>query len=75
MKLKHCITALLLVAAINFTPAIVHAQTDGDPGDPGGNPDDPIDVPFDGGISVLVAAGVAYGLKKRHDAKNSRTQE
>lgn len=31
------------------------------PGDPGGNPDNP--VPFDG-IEALIAAGVFIGLKK-----------
>ena len=77
MKLRHCIAALILIAAINFTPVIGHAQ--GNPGDPGdGDPDgnpDTTNVPFDGGISILVAAGVAYGLKKRHDSKNSSVQE
>lgn len=32
---------------------------------PGGNPD----VPIDGGISLLVAAGAAYGLKKAKDLR------
>jgi len=36
-------------------PSLVHAQTD-----PGTDPD----VPVDGGISLLLAAGVAYGVKK-----------
>ncbi len=69
MKLKHYIAALLLLAAINFTPVIIHAQTDGDGGLESDDPDAPTNVPFDGGISLLVAAGVAYGLKKKHDSK------
>lgn len=32
---------------------------------PGGNPD----VPIDGGISLLVAAGAAYGIKKARDSR------
>ncbi len=38
-----------------------------DPGDPGGDPDLPIDT----NILVLVAAGVGYGLKKAWDAKQT----
>lgn len=65
MKLKHCIIALLLIAATTFTPMMLNAQTDDD----GGIPDPDTNVPFDGGISILVAAGVAYGLKKKQDNK------
>jgi len=35
------------------------------PGDPGGDPD----VPIDGGIGILIAAGVLYGSKKIYDAR------
>ena len=38
-----------------------------DPGDPGQDPDLPIDT----NILVLVAAGVGYGLKKRYDIKQA----
>ena len=31
-------------------------------------------VPLDGGLSILLAAGVTYGLKKMHDSK-TRNQE
>jgi hypothetical protein len=71
MKLKHCITALLLVTAINCTPVIVHAECGGEGGELSGDPDSPCDpptnVPFDNGVSILIAAGVAYGLKKKYD--------
>lgn len=40
----------LLAAIFLFTPNILFAQ-------------DP-DVPIDGGVSLLIAAGVAYGVKK-----------
>jgi hypothetical protein len=36
------------------------------------NPDTP--VPIDAGISVLVAAGVGYGIKKVYDAKKKKTE-
>ena len=48
----------LLVANIAF------AQ----PGDPGGNPD----VPIDGGIGLLIAAGALYGSKKIYEAKRKK---
>lgn len=34
--------------------------------------DDVNDTPIDGGISLLVGAGVAYGAKKYHDSKKSQ---
>ena len=30
---------------------------------------DPNDVPIDGGLSLLIAAGAAYGVKKYRDGK------
>ena len=47
-------------------PTILMAQPD-EPGDGGTVPD----VPFDGGISLLVAAGIGYGLKKANDKKKA----
>lgn len=76
MKFKHYITVLLLMLAINFTPNIVNAQdspTDTTGlGDPDGGP---TNVPFDGGISILVAAGVAYGIKKRREYSSKQSSE
>lgn len=53
-----CIVFLLL-------PSVLYAQP---PGFGGG--DDVMDVPVDGGLSLLIAAGVGYGanrLKKKKD--------
>ena len=53
---KHKIqiqTGLLLIV-ITVLPFFAMAQ------DPGGGPD----VPIDGGLSLLLAAGAAYGVKK-----------
>jgi hypothetical protein len=48
----------------------IHAQ-EPDPGPPpvdGDGPGDPDqEVPFDGGLSLLLAAGAAYGAKKSFD--------
>ncbi|TKK68202.1 hypothetical protein FC093_11235 [Ilyomonas limi] len=32
-------------------------------------------VPFDGGVSLLVAAGIGYGAKKAYNAKKKGTTE
>ena len=38
---------------------------------PGGGDDDPdTPVPFDGGITLLVAAGTAYGIKQWKQSRN-----
>ena len=55
----------LLMVAFSMLPYITMAQC-GDGTDPGGNPDN---CPIDGGISLLLAAGVGYGLKRYSDAK------
>ena len=44
----------LLLIAVTILPFFAMAQ------DPGGGPD----VPIDGGLSLLLAAGAAYGVKK-----------
>ncbi len=57
---------LLLVIGTVTIPTILMAQ------DP---PDDVTDVPFDGGVSLLVAAGIGYGLKKVYDEKKAEREE
>ena len=61
-----------------FSSAYVKAQVPCDPFDPAPGCDeyDPdTNVPIDGGASILVAAGVAYGIKKIHDKRNQRKEE
>ena len=53
---------LVLCLIIGVT---VHAQ-----GGVEGDPDDP--VPFDGGISLMLAAGVGYGVKKVAEARKGK---
>lgn len=36
--------------------------------------DDVDDVPVDGGVSLLVAAGVGYGAKKWNDARKKKNE-
>ena len=49
----------LLLIAVTILPFFAMAQ------DPGGGPD----VPIDGGLSLLLAAGAAYGVKKYRNSK------
>ena len=52
---------ILLLLAILFLPSLLHAQP--------GFGDDVDDVPIDGGLSLLVAAGVGYGVKKLREKR------
>lgn len=42
-----------------------------DPGGGGGNPDEP--APIDGGLTLLLATGVGYGVKKWRDARKKQS--
>lgn len=70
-SLLKCLSLIIIVFLININE--VHAQE---------GPDDPIgdtlgdetgdeETPLDGGVSLLVAAGIAYGLKKRHESQKN----
>jgi len=38
-------------------------------------PDDPDDTPIDGGLGLLLAAGVGYGVKKYKDLGKARKKD
>lgn len=59
---------LVVIFILFFMPVILHAQ--------GGFDDNVTDnpVPFDGGVSLLVAAGIGYGLKKANDKKRAQRE-
>ena len=63
MKNKSYLLAAVIMIICTALPFFAVAQ------DPGGGPE----VPIDGGLSLLVAAGAAYGVKKyrEHKKKNS----
>jgi hypothetical protein len=67
---KHMITLLSIIMVMLF-PLLTFAQ--GGPGDPGGGGDP--GVPFDGGASILIASGVAYGAKKYKERKSRKSGE
>ncbi len=54
---------ILFVIVVIAVPSFVIAQPPIDP--------EVEDVPFDGGVSLLIAAGIGYGLKKVHDKKKA----
>jgi hypothetical protein len=56
MKLKISTIQIIVLLALFLVPSLLHAE-------PGFN-DDVDEVPIDGGLSLLVAAGVGYGVKK-----------
>ena len=62
---KQIILIFTLILAF-LLPTLCIAQ-----GDPGGDPG----VPFDGGASILIASGVAYGAKKYKDRKSKKSEE
>jgi hypothetical protein len=62
MRNKIFLSLSIMLIAICL-PTLVQAQPD-----PGPSPD----VPIDGGLSILLAAGVAYGTKKVHDSRKKK---
>ena len=62
---------LLMALALTCTASIVQAQP---PDDPGLDPD-PNAIPFDGGISLVVAAGIAYAAKKGYDKRKKLNRD
>lgn len=61
---RFCRTAVIagmLFTLFSLLPEFSNAQI----GDPGDDPD----APIDGGIGLLVAAGVGYGIKKAKDSR------
>jgi hypothetical protein len=63
---------LLIVLTFIVAAGAVYAQPGPPPGPPCGGPFGPA-CPIDGGVSLLIAAGLAYGGKKTFDMsrKNS----
>ena len=59
--LRIVCTIMILIV---ITSIKVHAQ----PADPGGE----VDAPIDGGLSLLIAGGVGYGVKKVKESRKSR---
>ncbi len=63
-KMKLRISYILVILFVIMCPLLTIAQ--GPPGPPGGGV---VDTPIDGGLSLLLAAGVGYGIKKYREQK------
>lgn len=61
MKKRLVYSALLLFMCLAL-PLLTLAQ----------GPPDPEDTPIDGGLAILLAAGVAYGIKKYRDGAKAK---
>jgi hypothetical protein len=72
MKINSFITRIIIACAFIVLPSVMLAQV---PGGPGPDPDTGEAVPFDGGISLLIAAGIGIGAKKAYDRKKKHQQE
>ena len=68
MKTKIIFSIIMLVVVF-MLPTLLHAQAP----DPGGDPD--AAVPIDGGLSILLAAGVGYVAKKGYDKRKKKQVE
>ena len=67
MKKQTQIIKILVILLVLLLPMFLMAQPVGNPyGSGSGDPDA---VPIDGGLSLLVAAGVGYGAKKLKERK------
>ncbi len=65
-SLMKRIFSILAIACFMALPLISLAQPGGD--------EDVVDVPIDGGLSFLVAAGIGYGAKKLHSLRNQKEE-
>lgn len=63
------ITALLLMVGLLF---VANTFAQAPPGDPGCDPLDPA-CPIDGGLSLLIAAGIGIGARKAYQQKNKNS--
>jgi hypothetical protein len=68
MSMKMKVRTLLTVIFFTCICTFVNAQ-----GDPGDDPDP--SVPIDGGLSLLIAAGVGYAAKKGYDKRKKDKSE
>lgn len=70
--LKDLIFLTIVVLSLGILPKVAMASDPGQP-DPCGDPDS--DCPIDGGITILIAAGVAVGIKKIREERKKKLNE
>lgn len=68
---KTLMVRVLVVLMLSFSALTLKAQ----PCDPG-DPDNPVPCPIDGGVSLLIAAGIGLGARKAYkDRQKSITTQ
>ena len=73
---SNLLPRLLLIIIVMVLPLMGISQDPPGPGDTGGgNPDDAGSVPIDGGLSLVIAAGVGYGAKKLREHNKKKREE
>lgn len=77
MRTGIIIKKIVLAFVISCSVLFVHAQDPGDPfsgggGNPGGAPGG--GVPVDGGLGLLLAAGVGYGVRKAYKYRKHKVK-
>ena len=71
-NLKNLVLMKKAFLSVFFLLGIAMVGLSDDP--PPFNPGDPSPIPVDGGISILLATGAAYGVKKVRDARKSKAE-
>jgi hypothetical protein len=68
--MKHSYRSFVLFCLLILSFALLpqFARAIGNPEDPGDDPD----APIDGGVGLLVAAGVVYGIKRIKDERKKK---
>jgi hypothetical protein len=66
MRILSIIRLSLLILVVFILPSVCFGQID-----PGCDPDDPA-CPIDGGVSLLIAAGVGLGAKRAYQSKRAK---
>jgi hypothetical protein len=81
MTCKSLFASIVVVCSVVFTSSSVRAQVPGDPQDPNnihgrsdnGNGNNGrnngVSAPLDGGLSLLLAGGICYGIKKAYNKR------
>jgi hypothetical protein len=68
--MKHFSRLVIFFSILLLTFCVLpqFAKAIGNPDDPGGDPD----APIDGGVIILMVAGVVYGVKKIKDEQKKK---
>ena len=67
MKTKSLLATLIIICAFTCMPSQIFAKDHPDQGTIDCPP--PTQAPLDGGLSLLIAAGIGYGVKKAYDKR------